>query len=62
MWKKAALNFLCNIGLFICLIAVYYGFNNKQYAIIPAGVFGAVVFVFFKVRLIKEVRNSNKKP
>ncbi|MGZ3755596.1 MAG: DUF6358 family protein [Mucilaginibacter sp.] len=65
MWKKAALNFLCNIGLFICLIMVYFGFSYSgyiRYELFLAGGFGATVFVMLKIRLIKEIKNSVKKP
>jgi hypothetical protein len=62
MWKKAALNFLCNVGLFICLLAVYYGFEDKHYEFVLAGVFGGAIFIALKVRLIKEIKNLSKKP
>jgi TctA family transporter len=62
MWKKAALNLLCNICLFICLIGVYYGFSNKLYEFVLAGGFGAVIFIMLKIRLIKGIKNSIKKP
>jgi len=62
MWKKALLNFLCNLGIFACLLGVYYGFEGKQYQLVAAGAFGAAVLIGVKVRLIKEVRNLDKKP
>jgi len=62
MWKKAALNLLCNLGLFACLLGVYWGFEYKNYEFVLAGAFGAAVFVVLKIRLIKEIKNLTKKP
>ena len=62
MWKKAALNFLCNLAIFICLLAVYLGIEYKQYAFVLAGVFGGAIFVMLKIRLIKDIKNLTKKP
>ena len=62
MWKKAALNFLCNIAIFICLLAVYSGFEYKNYEFVLAGVFGGAIFIVLKIRLIKEIKNLTKKP
>jgi len=62
MWKKAALNFLCNIGLFICLMGIYFGFSYARYEFVLAGAFGATVFILLKIRLIKDIKNLTKKP
>jgi hypothetical protein len=62
MWKKAALNLLCNIGLFACFLGVYTGFTTAHYEFVLAGAFGAVIFVLLKLRLIKDIRNLTKKP
>ena len=62
MWKKVALNILVNIGLFISLLGVYIGITTKHYEFLLAGSFGAAVFILLKIRLIKDVRNLNKKP
>jgi hypothetical protein len=62
MWKKALLNFLCNLGIFVCALAVYYGFGIKHYELAAAGAFGAIVLVGLKVRLMRAVRDATKKP
>ena len=62
MGKKLALNVLYNICIFICLALVYYGFNNHHYEYIAGAVFIGAVFVILKIRLLKEVRNMQKKP
>jgi len=62
MWKKAALNFVCNIGVFVCLLAVYFGIEDKRYEFVLAGLFGGAIFIVLKIRLIKEIKNLTKKP
>ena len=62
MGKKLALNVLYNICIFICLALIYYGFNNHRYEFIAGAVFIGAVFVILKIRLLKEVRNMQKKP
>jgi len=62
MWKKAALNFLCNIAVFICLLAIYWGFEYKNYEFVLAGIFGGAVFIAIKIRLIKDIKKLTKKP
>jgi len=62
MWKKAALNLLVNIGLFICLLGIYAGIEYKNYEFVLAGLFGGAVFVALKIRLIKDIKKLTKKP
>ncbi|HEX3384340.1 MAG TPA: DUF6358 family protein [Mucilaginibacter sp.] len=61
MGKKLALNVLYNICIFICLIFIYEGVQNKHYIYIPCALLVAAVFVILKVRLLKEVRNMQDK-
>ena len=62
MGKKLALNVLYNIAIFICLALVYYGFDHPRYEYVAGGVFIGAVFVILKIRLLKEVRDMQKKP
>jgi heme O synthase-like polyprenyltransferase len=62
MGKKLALNVLYNICIFVCLALIYYGFEHTRYEFIAGAVFIGVVFVILKIRLLKEVRNMQKKP
>ena len=62
MGKKLALNVLYNIGIFICLIMIYEGALNKHYEYIAGALFIGAVLVILKIRLLKEVRNMQKKP
>lgn len=61
MGKKIFLNVLYNIGIFICLMTAYWGFNNKRYEFIAAAVFIGAVFIVLKVKLIKEIKSTIKK-
>jgi Family of unknown function (DUF6358) len=62
MGKKIALNVLYNIGIFICLILTYEGALSKHYEYILGSLFIGAVLVILKIRLLKEVRNMQKKP
>ena len=62
MGKKLALNVLYNICIFVCLALVYYGFEHTRYEFIAGAVFIGAVFVILKIRLLKEVRDIQKKP
>jgi len=61
MGKKLALNVLYNICIFICLIFIYEGIQNKHYLYIPVALLIGAVFVILKIRLLKEVRNMQNK-
>lgn len=62
MGKKLFLNVLYTIGIFLCLLVAYKGFTDKQYAYIVGGLFCAALLVVLKIRLLKEVRDMQKKP
>jgi hypothetical protein len=61
MFKKVLLNVFYNIGIFTMGLCVLWGFNEKRYSIAIAALFALALFVFFKVRLIKEVKQASKK-
>lgn len=61
MGKKILLNTLYNVGIFISLMTAYWGFTNARYEYVAAGVAVAAIFVFLKVKVIKEVRSNIKK-
>jgi hypothetical protein len=62
MGKKLFLNVLYTIGIFVCLLLAYKGFAGKNYVYIVGGLFVGAVLVVFKIRLLKEVRDMQKKP
>jgi hypothetical protein len=62
MWKKGLLNVLYNICIFLCFIAAYqYGIVQHQYAYIFGAVVFIVIFIILKIRLLKEIKNAQKK-
>jgi hypothetical protein len=63
MGKKLALNVLYNIGIFICVVLVYtFGFEHPRWEYLTSAVIVGAVLVVLKIRLMKEVRNMQKKP
>ncbi|MBW4888121.1 hypothetical protein KXQ82_00275 [Mucilaginibacter sp. HMF5004] len=61
MGLKVFLNVLYNIGIFLCLLTVYYSVKNHNWAYVAGGIFLAVMVIIFKIRLIKDIRNMQKK-
>lgn len=57
------LNVLYTIGIFLCIIAGYnYGIAQGHYIyLLPAAAI-IVILVVLKVRLLKDVKNAQKKP
>lgn len=58
---KLILNILINIGIFVLLLCMIWAFNNAQYPILAAAVFALALFIYFKVRMIKTIRELAKK-
>ncbi len=58
MRKKIALNVFYNICIFICLALAYEGFQGKHYEYIAGAAFIGAIFIILKIRLIKEVRDT----
>lgn len=58
MGKKILINTLYNIGIFLCLASAYWGFTNKRYEFLAAGLFVGAIFIVLKIRLLKEVKAS----
>jgi hypothetical protein len=57
MKLKMLLSVVYNIGIFICLYIVYWGYSHQQYAFLLGALFIAVMFVILKIRLLKQVRS-----
>lgn len=62
MGKKIALNVLYNVCIFVALVIGYEGVTRGQYAYLLAAVFIAAVIIALKMKLIKEVKESTRKP
>ncbi|RYE20142.1 MAG: hypothetical protein EOP51_18480 [Sphingobacteriales bacterium] len=62
MGKKLALNVLYNVGIVVSLFVGYEGFMAGNYAFVLGAAFIATILIVLKLRLVKEVREMNKKP
>jgi hypothetical protein len=63
MWKKVLPNVLYNIGIFICLITGYqYGILQKQYVFLLGAVILIAIFIMLKIKILKEIKNTQKRP
>ncbi|TWR29765.1 hypothetical protein FPZ43_07865 [Mucilaginibacter pallidiroseus] len=60
MGKKLIFNVLLNLGIFLCLLLTYSGFQSGRYEYVLGSVFIGAVLVIIKIRLIKEVRNTQR--
>jgi hypothetical protein len=60
MGKKVALNVFYNVAIFLCLISIYTGFEHARYEYVLAGAFIGGIFITLKIKLVKEVRSSQK--
>ena len=62
MWVKILLNVLYNIGIFVCLLIVYYSSKNSNWAYVLGAAFLCAMIIVFKLRLIKDIKKMPKKP
>jgi 1,4-dihydroxy-2-naphthoate octaprenyltransferase len=61
MAKKLFLNTFYTVIIIVCLIGAYtYGIEQKQYAYIPVAAFIIVIFIVLKIKILKEIRNTQK--
>jgi hypothetical protein len=58
---KLILNVLYTIGLVLCAFVAYRYFMAKSYPVMAAAIAVGLVVVFLKIRLLKDVKNSQKK-
>jgi hypothetical protein len=63
MWKKALPNTLYTVGIFLCLITGYqYGIEKGNYIYLAGAIVLLVIFIILKIRVLKEIKNTLKKP
>ena len=61
MGKKLLLNTLYTIGIFVSgFIGYMYGIVPQQYIYVAAAAVFIVIFIVLKVRILKEVRSTQK--
>jgi len=56
MAGKILLNIFFNIAILTLVLCGIWLFNNDKYALLAAVLFGLALFIFFKIRLMKNVR------
>jgi hypothetical protein len=61
MGLKILTNVLLNLGIFTLGLCVYWGFNHQHWGIVAGAAFALGLLIFFKIRLIKSVRELQKK-
>lgn len=61
MGKKIALNVFYNLGLIVSIFGVVWGYNNTKYLAIGLFVLTGAFFLYLKLQLVKEMRNTLKK-
>jgi hypothetical protein len=58
---KLFLNTFYTVGIILCLIAGYqYGIVQHHYAYIVSAALIIAIFVYLKVRILKEIRKTQK--
>jgi hypothetical protein len=62
MVLKVVINVLYNICIFVCLLFVYFGIKNSNWAYVLGGAFLCALVIVFKIRLIKDIKNAQKNP
>lgn len=63
MWKKAIPNTLYTIGIGLCLIFGYEdGLEKGNYVFLAGAIVLLVIFIVLKVKILKEINNTLKKP
>ncbi|MBC7913179.1 MAG: hypothetical protein H7Y07_03560 [Pyrinomonadaceae bacterium] len=59
MFKKVLLNVFYNIAIITIVLCLFWGFNKDRYSIVLVSVFALGLFIFFKLRLIKDVKQAS---
>ncbi|WP_295674966.1 DUF6358 family protein [uncultured Mucilaginibacter sp.] len=63
MWKKAIPNVLYTIGIFVCIISGYqYGIEGHNYVFLAGAVLLIGIFVYLKIKILKDIKDTLKKP
>lgn len=58
---KLILNILYTIGIALCAFVAYQQFKDKNYIYMAVAIFAMALVIIFKIRLLKDVREAQKK-
>jgi hypothetical protein len=61
MGFKLVLNVLYTVGIVLCLFVAYKANTDKNFTMLGAAILLGGVIVVLKIRLLKDVKNSQKK-
>jgi hypothetical protein len=61
MGWKILVNVLLNLGIFTLGLCVYWGVNHQHWGIVAGAAFAFSLLIYFKIRLVKSVREMQKK-
>ncbi|MDN3581856.1 DUF6358 family protein [Mucilaginibacter flavus] len=61
MGFKLVLNVLYTIGMVLCAFVAYQYFQSKNYVVMAVALVACAAVIILKVRLLKEVKNTQKK-
>jgi hypothetical protein len=63
MWKKAFPNTLYTIGIVLCIVLGYqYGIEQHNYVFLAGAIILIAIFIYLKVKILKEINKTLKKP
>jgi Family of unknown function (DUF6358) len=63
MWKKILPNYLYTLGIVICLIVGYQdGIEKGNYLIAGLAILILAIFIVLKIRFLKDINKTLKKP
>ncbi|WP_183557178.1 DUF6358 family protein [Mucilaginibacter sp. SP1R1] len=61
MGFKLVLNVLYTVGIVLCLFVAYKANADKNFTLLGAAILVGGVVIVLKIRLLKDVKNSQKK-
>lgn len=61
MVKKIALNVFYNLAIIVSVIGIIWCYNNGKYPVIALFVATAAFFIYLKIQLMREMKNTLKK-
>ena len=61
MIKKIAFNIFINIAIIVLVFIIVWSVKNQQYGYTAAGLFSVGIFIYLKIKLVKQVREMTAK-
>jgi len=61
MLKNLLYSTFLNIGIIVLFYSAFIAYNKHQYGILVGAVLAACVLIFFKIKILKQVKKASKK-